>query len=233
MNISINCISHIYLKSFNPNHKYHFSLKMSLDRIFYKGLINSKNINSLTNKISCLNKNQTKHSKNPIWLIITSKGGNISEQYKAFHAIKKSKRPIYTIIDKHACSAGLIVGLAGSKRYITEGSFAMIHSVCTNKYFYKSLNNQKKGILEVHVSEQNNLGLLQNNKLINDINRVMIRIIKKETKSKLNNSLIHQMVKKDTFLKVTDCIHYGLVHNLININDFHKFHLNDYLISDT
>ena len=211
---------------------------MSIDRIIFNGLINSKNISLLTNQITKMNQIQQNNKKKPIWLIITSRGGNLSDQYKAYHGIKKSPRPVYTIIDQYAYSAGLIVALSGSKRYMTPGSYGMIHSVCTNKYFYKALlgeqswEQSKKNEYVIHETEQFNLGILQNNKLINNINRMMIRIIKKETKSKVDNGLLHKMVKNDTYLDPRDCIDYGLVDNLINIDDFNNFSLNDHLITD-
>ena len=65
----------------------------------------------------------------PIKLFITSYGGGIYQVFSAIDTIKQLSVPVHTIIKGIAASAGTLLSLAGSKRYITKNSYMLIHEL--------------------------------------------------------------------------------------------------------
>ena len=64
-----------------------------------------------------------------IELFIDSEGGEVHPALKLYDAIKRSRIPVWTIIDGYCASAGTIISLAGHRRLITPSSFFLIHQV--------------------------------------------------------------------------------------------------------
>ena len=65
--------------------------------------------------------------RKPIVVLINSYGGDIYQAFALISAIRASKTPVITVNTGVAMSAGLLILLAGHKRYAMKYSTAMIH----------------------------------------------------------------------------------------------------------
>jgi ATP-dependent protease ClpP protease subunit len=66
---------------------------------------------------------------NPIYLHITSFGGDLFMGFSAVDAIQKSEVPVHTIVEGYAASCGSLMAIAGEKRYMTPRSFQLMHQL--------------------------------------------------------------------------------------------------------
>lgn len=65
----------------------------------------------------------------PLYLHITSYGGDLLACFRAIDAIKRSEIPIHTVVDGYAASAGTLMSVIGKKRYMTPSSYLLIHQL--------------------------------------------------------------------------------------------------------
>ncbi len=65
----------------------------------------------------------------PIWLHIQSFGGDLLSAFSVADQIKRTKTPIYSIIEGVCASAGTIISCSCNKRYITPSSFMLVHQL--------------------------------------------------------------------------------------------------------
>lgn len=110
----------------NGQHLY-FSAKVSGSTV--EKLI--KLINEVNTKFNdCENNKFVKRIKpNPLYLHITSYGGDLLACFRAIDAIQRSRVPVYTIIEGHAASAATLMSVVGKKRYMTPTSYMLIHQL--------------------------------------------------------------------------------------------------------
>lgn len=66
---------------------------------------------------------------NPLYLHITSYGGDLLASFRAIDAIKRSVIPIFTIVDSYAASGATLMSIVGKKRYMTPNSYMLIHQL--------------------------------------------------------------------------------------------------------
>lgn len=79
-------------------------------------------------RINIMDKGKPVEERKPIVIGIKTYGGNLDVTYSFIDVCAGSKTPIYTVNLGAAMSAGLLIFLAGHKRYCLEHSTAMIHS---------------------------------------------------------------------------------------------------------
>jgi ATP-dependent protease ClpP protease subunit len=65
----------------------------------------------------------------PIYLHITSDGGDLFAGFYAVDIIKSSSVPIYTVVEGSAISAASLMACVGAKRYMTKNSYMLIHQL--------------------------------------------------------------------------------------------------------
>ena len=63
---------------------------------------------------------QKNYKREPIKLYINSNGGAIDDMWSLIDIMLNSKTPIYTYCTGYAMSAGFLIFLAGSKRFMTK-----------------------------------------------------------------------------------------------------------------
>ena len=68
-------------------------------------------------------------TREPIMLFINSNGGNAYDAFALADIIKTSKTPIYTIAIGWCMSGGLLIFMAGKKRFVGENATLMFHDV--------------------------------------------------------------------------------------------------------
>ena len=67
----------------------------------------------------------------PIYLFINSEGGDYFAGLSAMDHIKNMNYPIYTVIDGMVASAATFISLAGTKRFMHNSSWVLIHQIRT------------------------------------------------------------------------------------------------------
>jgi ATP-dependent protease ClpP protease subunit len=65
----------------------------------------------------------------PIYLHITSDGGDLFAGFHAVDIIKSSSIPIYTVVEGAAISAASLMACVGAKRFMTTNSYMLIHQL--------------------------------------------------------------------------------------------------------
>ena len=109
------------------------------NRIYFKTNITGDSIDKLIKIIESRNRKFKKYltnnkmiktaEPNPLYLHITSYGGDLLATFRAIDAIKRSEIPIYTIVDGYAASGATLMSVVGKKRYMTPSSYMLIHQL--------------------------------------------------------------------------------------------------------
>lgn len=131
---------------------------------------------------------------NPIYLHINSGGGCLFSCMSIIDTIKKCKVPVYTIGEGQIASAASIMLLSGKKRFMTENSFILIHELRT--YVSGTYSNLEDDY--------------ENSKLLM---KKMIKYYKKN--SKIPESVLQTLLKKDIYIEAKKSKKYGLIDKIV------------------
>lgn len=94
---------------------------------------------------------QKNYKREPIKLYINSNGGAIDDMWSLIDIMLNSKTPIYTYCTGYAMSAGFLIFLAGSKRFMTKHARLMFHQMsCYHNGKYKDLVEDRKEMDFLH-----------------------------------------------------------------------------------
>ena len=139
----------------------------------------------------------------PIYLHISSLGGDLLAGFMAYDYIRNSKIPVYTIADGYAVSSGANMFMAGKKRMMTKNSYILIHQ----------LNITKQGTETYHDMMDNASNIIEFMSRLYAIYLNNLRYSKKPenqsdvlTKKKIENHMLH-----DIYWNIETCMMYGLV----------------------
>jgi len=171
------------------------------NNIYFKTDVTEESINKLAHEINNLN-NKIKSmihkdtfgtfTPNPIILHITTRGGDLLSGFFGYDIIKNSLTPIHTIIEGSVASAGSLLSIAGSRRYITENSHILIHQLRTGMFgTYEELKEEKQNC----------------NRFMNKL----IQLYYQNCDGKLNKTEIREILKHDVFWDSKKAIEQGLV----------------------
>lgn len=130
----------------------------------------------------------------PINLYITSNGGYVYQVFSVIDTIKAMKVPIHTICKGFVASAGTLLSLSGSKRYITKNSYMLIHELRSGQwgkftYLSESFDNCKQ--------------------LMDHIKSFYLE------KTKMTSEELDEQLKKDICWNAQICLEKGLVDEII------------------
>ena len=130
----------------------------------------------------------------PIHLRINSYGGSVFAAFSSIDYIMKSKTPIYTYIDGCAASAGTIMSVCGSKRFIGENAYMLVHQLSSGMWGkFQELQDDMK----------NSENLMKRIKEIY------------EAKTKIPKAKMDELLKHDLWWDAKTCLRYGLVDEII------------------
>jgi ATP-dependent protease ClpP protease subunit len=171
--------NHIYFKT--------AVCKESIDKL-------ATEIDNLNNKLSNLSKRATLgiFTPKPIYLHITTNGGDLLAGFFGYDKIKGSKIPIRTIVEGCVASAGSLLSMAGSHRYMTPSSHLLIHQLRTGII----------GTYEELVDEKANC---------NQFMSRLVDLYKENSNGKLSKTKIRDILKRDIFWDTKTAIANGLV----------------------
>lgn len=91
--------------------------------LFLSGPINSDSTKGIISQLLELNA----RSEDIIKLYLNTSGGNLTDAFAIYDTIKAIKAPVHTIVKGMCASGGLIVLLAGSKRFASKNSLFFYH----------------------------------------------------------------------------------------------------------
>lgn len=136
----------------------------------------------------------------PIYLHVTSVGGELFGGFRAMDIIENSLVPIYTIVEGYAQSAGSLLFLAGKKRFMTENSYLLIHQLSSygESGTYEQLRDS-----------------FSNNQVLMDR---IIDIYNKKSNGKLTKKKLQELLKHDLYWDFNTCKNYNLADELYKQN---------------
>lgn len=70
----------------------------------------------------------------PIWLHIHSYGGDLFNGFALADQLAAVKSPIYSVVEGVSASAGTLISMACTKRYILPSSFMLVHQLSSFAY---------------------------------------------------------------------------------------------------
>jgi len=123
---------------FDGDFLFNTSVSHEDNRIYFKSKVSDESVDKLIKIITTKNKefNKLKNNKmikhaepKPLYLHITSYGGDLLASFRAVDAIKRSKVPIYTVVDGYAASGATLMSIVGRKRFMTPNSYMLIHQL--------------------------------------------------------------------------------------------------------
>jgi ATP-dependent protease ClpP protease subunit len=126
----------------------------------------------------------------PIYLHLTTEGGEIYAAMSIIDCIKSITIPVYTVIDGFVASAGTLISLAGEKRFICKNAYMLIHELRSG--FWGKMTSIDE--------EYSNL-----KKLMIHITQIYIE------NTKISKKEIENILKKDISWNAKECISKGLV----------------------
>jgi len=154
----------------------------------------AKEIDHLNNKLKNLEKKTSygNFTPKPIFLHITTNGGDLMSGFFGYDKIKGSSIKINTIIEGGVASAGSLLSMAGQTRYSTPNSHLLIHQLRTGII----------GTYEELVDEKNNCNQFMNK---------LVSLYHQNCNGKMSKTKIRDLLKRDIFWNAKKSIEHGLV----------------------
>ena len=163
--------------------------------IFLEGAVTTESALSVIRQIMALSL-----TKEPIVLVITSTGGEITAGLSIIDTMKSCGIPITTVVMCYAYSMGGVISSAGTKRLIMKNSRMMLHQPLISEFAGNVSEIEK-------LSER-----MQETK--DKINRILAENCKKSLKE------VAKVTDKDTFFTAEEAKDFGLVDEIVtDFND--------------
>lgn len=177
-------------------------IETSQNHVYFYSEVNSekclrvfKQLKDLDDDLDILQNSLGERLQIPIWLHLQTGGGDLLAALSLVDQMQQLKMPIYSIVEGICASAGTLIALACSKRYILPRSLMMIHQLST---FFSGTYEEFKDEVE-----------MQN--MLMDI--VMDLYL---SRSKLDKAQLTEMLKRNTWLNAQKCLEYGFVDEIVS-----------------
>jgi ATP-dependent protease ClpP protease subunit len=179
----------------------HSDVYTERNHIFFKTDVSKDSIDKLSLEIDHLNHKLANLQRKailgtftpkPIFLHITTNGGDLLSGFLAYDKVKGSKIPIHTVIEGSVASAGSLISIAGNRRYITPNSHLLIHQLRTGII----------GTYEELVDEKHNCNQFMNK---------LVALYYSNSSGKLSKTKIREILKRDIFWDSKTAIQHGFV----------------------
>lgn len=132
----------------------------------------------------------------PITLHITTYGGIIHSAFSVVDAMTNLKVPVHTVVSGYTASAGSLISIAGTKRFITANSYMMIHEL--------------RGGFWGRYGEVREQGL--------NLTKLMAHIVafyESRSNGKLTGDTLTNILARDTDWDASECVANGLADEVI------------------
>lgn len=176
------------------------------NHLYFRTDVSKESIDKLNKEIIAYNRNydvlKEMHKgyeikPKPIYLHITSDGGDLFAGFYAVDIIQSSPIPIYTVIEGSAVSAASLMACVGVKRYMTKNSYMLIHQLSSG------IEGQYHQIKD---NFENDTELMDN----------IYKIYMDNSNKKLNKTKLKEILSHDKYWNFETCLKYGLTDELYN-----------------
>lgn len=171
------------------------------NHIYFKTEVSDESVDKLAREIDSLVfkiKQLAKKSiygdfiPHPIYLHITTNGGSLLAGFLAYDKIKTCEIPINTIIEGSVASAGSLMSIAGSRRYMTPNSHLLIHQ----------LRSVVMGTFETMEDDHKNCRAFM---------KKMVNMYHQHSNGRMSKKRIRGYLKHDIFWSYDEALQNGLV----------------------
>ena len=137
----------------------------------------------------------------PLYLHLYTPGGLVHAGFSLYDFIISLNKtiPVHTVIEGMVASAGTIISMAGTKRYITPSSYMLIHELSAGTW----------GKYSIMKEELDNC-----QKLMDKINNIYT------THATIPKKKLFDILKHDIIWDADECLKFGLVHEIKHIDVF-------------
>lgn len=157
------------------------------------GVLAILNINAYDNQQEAKLKD---YVRQPIKLVVDSYGGSVYDGLGLINAMTSSKTPVDTYCYSKAMSMGMLLLISGRRRYVHEFATVMFHQ----------LSGGTGGT---------NQDIIEDAERINELNNMLMKIVKKRTKITKEQIKDKNEHKKDWFVSGKKAIKLGMADELI------------------
>jgi len=126
----------------------------------------------------------------PIYLHLTTNGGEIHSAFAVVDTITQLQVPVYTVVDGFVASAGTLISLAGEKKYISKNAYMLLHELRSGVW----------GKMSSIEEEMENL-----KKIMEHITGYYI------SKTKLPRKALEKLLTRDVIWNADECVNKGVV----------------------
>ncbi len=183
------------------------------NHIYFRTRVTPANMYKLITIIDDYNREHEEFKKNcttavilskPVYLHISTGGGDVATGLMAYDYIKNSVVPIYTIAEGNTISMGSLMFMAGKKRFMTRSSTILIHQI---SQFYHGTQMKYNDTIDNTSNVSNVMDTLVNIYLEN------FRFPTKTTSPDniLTREKLLAHMEHDLFWEFDQCIKYGIV----------------------
>ena len=188
------------------------------NHIYFTADVSMKTVNKLAKLVHNSNKefdllsSSVSHmahvTPKPLFLHITSVGGDLFAGFRAVDIIQNSNIPIYTIAEGYAISSASLMYLAGKKRFMSKNSYLLIHQLS---------NYHADGSSETFEKAKDDFS--NNMMLMNQLYDFYISV----SNGKLNKKKVEDILKHDLYWNYDTCFKYGLADDYYNSETLKKY----------
>jgi ATP-dependent protease ClpP protease subunit len=112
------------------------SVKTHVNHVYFNDDITPETTNDLIIALREAEQNQKQiavvvglDAPQPIYLHLTTNGGEIHAAFAVVDTIQQLSVPVYTVVDGFVASAGTLISLAGEKRFISRNAYMLLHEL--------------------------------------------------------------------------------------------------------
>lgn len=166
------------------------------NRIYFNDDITTESVTALNKELRTLDEkmatisNMFRIDPIPIYLHLTTNGGEIYAAFSAIDCIQQMKCPLYTVVDGFVASAGTLISIAGKKRYILPNAYMLLHELRSG--FWGKMSDMTE--------EMENLKKLMDH---------LIEFY--STHTPLSKKTLEKLLTKDSIWNAKECISRGVV----------------------
>ena len=165
------------------------------NNLYYKGEIKEPQATNFCIKLREL-ADEYHDTEQNIMFHLSTHGGDLFAGLSMYEALRHSKVPVHVIAESCVCSAGTIIMLGASKRFMYKTSVILVHSLSS----WMRGRQKPKEIREE----------LQNSETLLDI---MSEIYKENTK--LNKHNLKKLYDTDLYMRHDECVRLGFVDKVL------------------
>jgi ATP-dependent Clp protease protease subunit len=166
------------------------------NKVYFRDDINEHTISELCKELNNVDDQLFSISKAysvpsiPIYLFITTDGGEIYAVLRAIDCISHLSSHVYTVIDGLVASAGTLLSIVGKKRFIQPSGYMLIHQLRSNVW------GKMKDIEDE----------------VENLKKLMTYIVKLYDKNtNIPSDQLDKILKSECILDADECIKNGLV----------------------